>query len=277
MTDRRLTPATPRVAHESLRGRVPAPAYTEGEAAEIAVPLADLCDAPGGARDRQLLLGDSFRVIERVAGHAFGMAAKDGYCGWVATAALGPGTGVTHVVASLGTHLYPAPRVQAPAYGSLTLGCRLGVTGQTGAFAETPHGWVPATHLRPLGAWHDDPAGVAVMFLGVPYLWGGNSRDGLDCSGLVQAAMLACGRACPADSDLQRAAFPPLAPDAPLARGDLVFWKGHVGMMLDGATLIHANGHHMATVAEPLSAATDRIAQNGGGPLIARRRPGAGG
>jgi cell wall-associated NlpC family hydrolase len=272
VTDRRLTPATPRAAHVSLRGTVQAERFTQGEAAEVAVPLADLCAAPGGARDRQLLMGDAFLVIDREPGHAYGQAGKDGYCGWLDAAALGAPTGVSHFVATLGTHLYPEPRVQARAAGSLSLGARLRVTGQQGAFAATPHGWVPAAHLHALGDWHADPAGVAGLFLGVPYLWGGNGRDGLDCSGLVQAAMLACGRACPADSDLQRAAFAPLDGDAPLQRGDLVFWRGHVAMMLDAGHMVHANGHHMAVVAEPLDAAAARIAGAGGGGIVARCR-----
>jgi cell wall-associated NlpC family hydrolase len=266
LTDRRMTPATPRVAHESLRGLVQADAYTPGQAAEIAVPLADLLATPGGALDRQLVLGDGFTVIDRDGGFAFGQAARDGYCGWVAETALGSPTTPGHWVATLGTHLYPEPRVQARATASLTLGARLRVTGQTGAFAETPHGHVPVAHLRALGSWHDDPAGVAGLFLGVPYLWGGNSRDGLDCSGLVQAAMLACGRPCPGDSDQQRAAFPDAA--GGVQRGDLLFWPGHIAMALDAATIIHANGHHMAVVAEPLADAASRI-----GPPAHHRRP----
>jgi cell wall-associated NlpC family hydrolase len=271
--DRRLTPATARVAHVALRDVLDAPAWTEGEPAELAVPLADLCAGPGGARDRQLLLGDAFLVIDREGGHAFGMALKDGYCGWLAVAALGAPTKPSHFVAVPGTHLYPEPRVQARATGSLTLGARLRVLGQSGAFAETPHGFVPAAHLRRLGDWHDDPAGVAALFLGVPYLWGGNSRDGLDCSGLVQAAMLACGRSCPGDSDLQRALGEGLDGSGPLGRGDLVFWRGHVGIMADAGTLIHANGHHMAVVAEPLAEAVARIEDRGGGGVTALRRP----
>ncbi len=272
-TDRRLTPATPRAAHVSLRGLVEAETWTEGEPAEVSVPLAWLRAAPGGARDRQLVLGDAFLVIDRAEGHAFGMALKDGYCGWLAEGALCPPTKVSHWVATLGTHLYPEPRVQAEASGSLTLGTRLRVTGQQGTFAETPHGWVPAAHLRRLGDWHADPAEVAGLFLGVPYLWGGNGRDGLDCSGLVQVAMLACGRACPGDSDLQREAFTPLDGTEALQRGDLVFWNGHVAMMLDAAMMIHANGHHMAVVAEPLREAAGRIEGAGGGPVTALRRP----
>lgn len=273
MTDRRLTPATPRAAHVSLRGLVDVPAFTEGEPAEIAVPLADLRAAPGGARDRQVILGDAFLVIDRAEGHAFGMALKDGYCGCIAEAALCPPTGVTHFVGTLGSHLYPEPRVQAQTTGSLTLGTRLRVTGQQGAFARTPHGFVPVAHLRRLGDWHSDPAEVAGLFLGVPYLWGGNSRDGLDCSGLVQAAMLGCGRACPGDSDLQQAVGEALDGSEPLQRGDLVFWRGHVAMMLDAAMLIHANGHHMAVVAEGLREVAERIADSGGGPVVALRRP----
>ena len=273
VTDRRLTPATARVAHVSLQGLIDAPHWTEGEPAEIALPLTDLRRAPGGARDRQLILGDAFLVIDRDADHAFGMALKDGYCGWVIDGALCPPTKVTHFVAVLGSHLYPEPRVRAEANGSLTLGTRLRVTGQQGAFADTPHGFVPVAHLRRLGDWHQDPADIAGLFLGVPYLWGGNSRDGLDCSGLVQAAMLACGRACPGDSDLQQAVGAALDGSEPLQRGDLVFWRGHVAMMLDAGTLIHANGHHMAVVAEALRAVAARIADAGVGPVVALRRP----
>lgn len=273
MTDRRLTPATARVAHVSLRGLVAAPAFTGGEAAEVALPLADLCAAPGGERDRQLILGDAVTVIDRDGPHAFVMTAKDGYCGWIAAAALDAPTRPSHWVATLGSHLYPEPRVQAPATASLTLGARLRVTDLQGAFARTPHGWVPAAHLRALGDWHTDPAAVAGLFLGVPYLWGGNSRDGLDCSGLVQAALLACGRPCPGDSDLQRGLGRPLDALAGLERGDLVFWRGHVAMMTGPADIVHANGHHMAVVSEPLSEAAGRIAAAGHGPPLALRRP----
>jgi cell wall-associated NlpC family hydrolase len=146
------------------------------------------------------------------------------------------------------------------------MGGRVRVAGAEGAFAATPRGFVPRAHLRSGGDRPGDPAAVALRFLGVPYLWGGNSRDGLDCSGLVQAAMLACGRPCPGDSDLQRAAFA-AATGAP-RRGDLLFWAGHVAMALDAATIIHANAHHMAVADEPLATAVARI-----GPPAAQARP----
>lgn len=241
----------------SLKELVDSPAWTEGEAAELAVPLADLLASPGGALDRQVLLGDPVTVIDREDGWTFVQAGKDGYCGWVSDGALGRPTQPGHWVATLGTHLYPEPRVRVRPAGSLTLGARLRVTGQEGAFAATPHGWVPAAHLSPMGRWHADPAEVAGLFLGVPYLWGGNSREGLDCSGLVQAARLACGLPCPGDSDLQEAALPPA--EGALQRNDLVFWPGHVALMLDGETVIHANGHHMAVTMEPLAEVEGRI------------------
>ncbi|MEY4982442.1 MAG: hypothetical protein RIR62_708 [Pseudomonadota bacterium] len=271
--DRRLTPFSGRVALESLRGRLDAPAFVAGEAAGVALPVADLLAAPDGARDRQVLMGDAVTVIERRAAHAFVQAAKDGYCGWLAEAALGPPPAPTHWVAAPATHLYSAPRVQAPERASLPLTARVTVTGESGAFSETPQGFIPRAHLRPLGDWHADPATVAEGLLGTPYLWGGNSRAGMDCSGLVQLAFHACGKDCPADSDLQQAVGAPLPEDAPLRRNDLIFWKGHVALALDGARLIHANGHSMSVAVEGIAECIPRIAAQGGGPVTARRRP----
>lgn len=271
--DRRLTPATDRMAHHSLIGRIEGRTFIEGEALSVTLPMVDLLSAPGGPRDRQLWLGDGFTVIDRERGHAFGMAAKDGYCGWLPEAALAPATQPTHWVANVASHLYDAPKVQARDRAALPMGAKVTVTGATNAFAETPHGFVPLVHLLTMGQWRDDPATVAEMFLGTPYLWGGNSRAGLDCSGLVQGAHLACGRACPADSDLQLAMGQPLEPDTPLQRGDLVFWKGHVAMVTSPDRLIHANAHSMSVAHEPIAACIDRIAGQGGGPVLHRARP----
>lgn len=270
--DRRLTPATPRAAHVSLRGKVAAAAYVEGEALRVVVPLADLLSAPGGGRERQLWLGDAFTVIDRDQGHTFGFAGKDGYCGWLPEAAVAPAPEPSHWVASVGTHAYPEPRVQAREAAALPMGARVAVLAGDGMWARTPQGFVPARHLRALGEWEADPVAVALRFLGTPYLWGGNSRAGLDCSGLVQGAYLACGRPCPADSDLQQALGAPIAESAPLQRGDLLFWKGHVAMVVDGQNLIHANGHAMAVALEDIGGCTARILAQGGGGVTARRR-----
>lgn len=269
--DRRLTPYSGRVAHVSLRGQVGAP-LTKGEAALVQWPLVNLLQNPRGARDRQLLLGAAVTVIDRRQGHAFVRADRDGYCGWVAEAAVGPGPMPTHWVAAPATHLYSAPKVQAAERAVLSLGSRLCVTGQTGAWTETPLGFVPTCHLRPVGIFAPDPVAVAESLLGTPYLWGGNSRQGVDCSGLVQLALHAAGVQCPGDSDLQLALGQALTEDNALRRGDLVFWAGHVAMVVDSNRVIHANGHTMSVVYEETQAAITRIAAAGGGPVAARRR-----
>lgn len=270
--DRRLTPATAHIAHSSLRGRIDAPAFTEGEVLRVALPLVDLLRAPDGVRDRQLLLGESFTVIDREGPMAFGFAVKDGYCGWLPLAALADTPQPTHWVASPGTHLYPEPRVQAPELSALSLGARLGVIGTGGKWAETTQGFVPACHLRPLGDWLQDPVAVAESLLGTPYLWGGNSRAGIDCSGLAQVAFGACGIGLPGDSDLQQSAGWAVQPDAPHRRGDLIFWKGHVAIVVDEARLIHANGHSMSVAHEDIAACIARVEAQETQPVTARRR-----
>ncbi len=269
--DRRLTPATDRVAHDSLRGKLDRPAYTAGEALRVAVPLADLLAAPGGARERQLWLGEDFTVIDRREGWAFGFAGKDGYCGWLEAAALAEAPEPTHWVASPGTHLYPKPDSLSGAVCPLHQGARLTVTGQVGKFAETPLGFVPARHLRALGEWLSDPVAVAEGLLHSPYLWGGNSRHGIDCSGLVQLAWLACGVSVPGDTDLQFAALSPIeAGEA--RRGDLAFWKGHVAILAGPERFIHANGGAMAVACEGREETIARIREIGEGEVIGWRR-----
>lgn len=271
--DRRTTPANDRVAHVSLRGTVEAPAYTEGAFARVIAPLADLLVAPGGARDRQVLLGDRFLVLDRHEGWAYGQAEKDGFCGYLPEEALGPDAPVTHWVAAPASHLYPEPRTQAREIAALPFGAKVAVTGQEGKFAQTAHGFIPAMHLRALEDRFDDPVAVAALFLGTPYLWGGNSRAGIDCSGLAQAALLACGIPCPGDSDLQETVGTAIPEGAPLQPGDLLFWTGHVALVADATRILHATGHYMATVYEDREAAIARIIAQGGGPVIARRRP----
>jgi len=271
VSDPRDTPANARAALASLRGRVVAPRYVEGEAARILLPLADLLSAPAGARERQLLWGESVTVIDRYEGWAFVQAGRDGYCGYLPEPALGPPRAATHSVAVPATHLLEGPKVQRRDLALLSFGARVTVTGETGRFAETPEGFLPLGHLRPLDQPFADPVAVAELFLGTPYLWGGNSRSGIDCSGLVQAALLACAIPCPGDSDQQQALGQALAPDAPLQRGDLLFWRGHVALAVDAGRLIHANGHAMAVAHEGTEATLARIAAEGL-PLLMRRR-----
>ncbi len=271
--DRRLTAANDRVALDALRGSVAAPRYVTGEAASVATSVADLRNAPSGNRDRQLLWGEAVTVIERQDGWAFVQAAKDGYCGYVDQNALGAAQVPTHRVAVGASHLYVAPRVQAPDIAALSFGSLVTVIGSEGKFAQTPQGFIPMVHLRALDRPFPDTVAVAEMFLGTPYLWGGNSRAGIDCSGLVQAALLACDKTCPADSDQQRVVGDELPDGSPLQRGDLLFWKGHVAMAVDAARLIHANGHTMSVAYENTTDCIARILQHEGLGVLMRRRP----
>ena len=278
MSDRRLTPANGRVAAAELRGTVTAERYVAGEWARVRAPLADLLAAPGGGRDRQLAKGERFEVLERRDGYAFGRCARDGYVGYLAEAELGPDAAPTHRVAAPATHLYPAPDLKTRELCALSIGAFLNIRAEHGRFAETDGGqFVPTAHIRPVAAPEPDPVAVAERLLGSPYLWGGNGHGGLDCSALVQIACLACAIPCPGDSDLQETQLgTALAADAPLRRGDLVFWRGHVGWITAPGTLLHANAHHMAVAREPLDTAAARIETAGGGAITRRRRPAAG-
>lgn len=272
--DSRMTPANGRVAAEWLKGTVAADAFVAPELASVQLPVVDLWSTPQGTdRDRQLLMGEAVDVFERRDGMAFVRSHRDGYVGYVAERALGAPVDITHIVGVPATHLYSTPDFKRPQAMRLPFGARLRVVAASAAFFETDAGLhVPRPHLRPANRPFTDPASVAQLFFGVPYLWGGNSSDGIDCSGLVQAACLACHIPCPGDSDMQEATLGEPVSDGPVLRGDLFFWKGHIAMAVDGDVLIHANAHHMAVSYERIPDAIARIEEQGGGGVTARRR-----
>lgn len=270
MSDPRLTPFSGRVA---LRGaQVAAAQVTDGTPARVITPLVDLCRRPDGPRDRQLLRGARVCVIDHQGDHAFVQAQAGAYCGWVDAHALGSDHPMTHRVSALATHLYARPDLKSPDMARLSLNSLLSLGSEQANFLESACGhWVPKPHVRPLPDLASDPVTVAHQFLGVPYLWGGNSACGIDCSGLVQVALYACGIACPGDSDLQLAAFGPILPSGtPFQRGDLLFWQGHVAWASTPDTLLHATANGMAVIDEPLVAACERIARHT--PLLAHIR-----
>lgn len=258
MTDYRLTPDPAKVS--------------QNHAGQITLPVTDICRSPAGPRDRQALYGDAVTVLAQAGAWSYVQLTKDGYCGYVTKTAIGPATKATHFVFAPATHAYLEPDLKSPDQASLSFGSQLTVLGQRNGFAQTALGHVPTQHISPVDTVSSDPAAVALLFLGTPYLWGGNSRWGIDCSGLVQAALLACGIPCPGDSDQQCALTGDLAaPQTGYRRNDLLFWKGHVALVLEADLMIHANAHKMAVTLEPISAAIDRIAKTDG-PVTAHKR-----
>ncbi|MCF6316366.1 MAG: C40 family peptidase [Marinosulfonomonas sp.] len=273
MTDHRLTPANARVAAAHLKGQIKAAKFVSGTWRQISVPVADILSAPQGPRDRQALYGDHILVLEEHDGYAFGQAAKDGYVGYINADHLAAAQEPTHWVSAPATHLYTMNDFKSREAMALSFGSYLTIVAAHERFFETSHGYfVPKQHLREVGTKFSDPIDVAALFLGSPYLWGGNSRAGLDCSALVQASLLACGISCPADSDMQENTLGTLTNDTEMKRGDLLFWKGHVAMVVDSETMIHANAGAMATVYEPIKDAIARIKEQGDGPVTSHKR-----
>ncbi len=281
MTDPRTTASNGRVAHEALRGQVTAERFTEGDSMATAWPIAAILDAPGGKKQRELLHGQRFRRLETRDGFAFGFAERDGYVGYVEAQMLTRADPATHVLKARASHALAEPDVKTTGeHFPLSMGAALHVLSEDGDWCRilAPTGvqrFVPKAHIRPVGDHETDPVAVARRLMGTPYVWGGNSAFGIDCSGLVQAAFLACGRACPGDSDLQ-SAMPGdrLAADTPLQAGDLLFWKGHVAMATGPEGIIHATAHGMAVTEEPTGTAIRRIAAGPNGEEITvRLRP----
>jgi len=241
---------------------------------QIIRPVVDLLRQPNGPRERQLIWGEQVTVEDRRDGWAQITATKDGYGGYVQSATLGATAQITHWVSALATHVYTQSDFKSPDLHSLSFGSQVQVLSQDERFSETPDGFIPTPHLSPIKTHLSDPVAVAELFLGTPYLWGGNSRLGIDCSGLVQASLLACDIPCPGDSSPQERALGNYAPpnEGVYLRGDLLFWKGHVALVRDSETLIHANAFHMAVAVEPLQPAIDRILDQGDGPVTAHKR-----
>lgn len=278
----RLTPARPDLAAESLRGVVDAPRHAAPRLMRVVVPVAALrreprADAP---LDTQLLAGEAFAVYDEDGeGHAWGQSLRDSYVGYVSREALGPAEPApTHRVAALSTPVYPGPSLKLPTETFLPLGAQVCATGEDKGYARlSGGGFVHAAHLAPLDSREPDFVAVAERFLHAPYLWGGRTVRGLDCSGLVQVALQAARIDAPRDADMQEALLGrplPLGDDAPgaLRRGDLVFWQGHVAVMIDGERMIHANGHHMAVAVEPFAEARARILAASHGAVTSLRR-----
>lgn len=266
LLDRRLHAFRPDLADELLKGSVDAENFVRGEPARIAVPIAQLRPSPDLALgiDTELLFGETVRVFDRAGGFAWIQADQDGYVGYLPETMLGEPEESTHRISVQRTFVYPEPELRKPPTTALSMGSRVMVAGETETrgtryYLLSGGGAVIASHCLPIAeTMGDDYVAVAEKFIETPYLWGGRSGFGLDCSALVQLALMMVGRTVPRDSDMQAAIGVAISREE-LCRGDLVFWKGHVGIMENTETLIHANGHTMSVARENFEAAVRRI------------------
>ncbi|WP_136657762.1 NlpC/P60 family protein [Nitratireductor sp. XY-223] len=281
--DSRLNAYRSDLADIALKDRVSATNYVAGERRIVTKPVLNMRDLPddGSSIGTQALMGEAVTLFEERDGRGWVQLETDGYVGYVDTGGLGPpGAEPTHIVTVPRTFLYRAADLRSPVRTVCSIGNRLAVTGSettrgTEYLLLDGGGAVIAAHVAPLPYRADDYVGIAAMFLNTPYLWGGRSGFGVDCSGLVQLAMAMCGTSAPRDTDMQEAGLgEPVDAGtdyAGLRRGDLVFWKGHVAVVEGGGTVLHASGHAMQVVREPLTQAIDRIGRLFGPPTTTRR------
>ena len=278
--DPRINPVRPDLAAARLRGRVEAARFTDGEQKRVLAPAAPVRRHPArdAALDTEALMGERVTVYDSQGGFAWVQLEADGYVGYLPSDALGEiGVEPDQRVCALRTFVYPGPNLKLPPTGFLSLNAAVAVRAVEGDYAQlATGGFVHLAHLADRSHHEPDFVAVAERFVGTPYLWGGKTSLGLDCSGLVQIALAAAGIAAPRDSDMMaRELGAPVetGPDlSGLRRGDLVCWGGHIGIMLDDRQLLHANGHAMATAVEPLRVAEERIRTKSYGPITGIRR-----
>ena len=265
--DRRLNIFRPDLAAETLKGMVEAERFVSGTPAQVVAPVIGLRPSPDLAVgiDTELLMGETVQVFERANGWAWVQADADAYAGYAPESAIGDVVAATHRIVVPRSFLYPSAELRKPPVAALSMGSRMTFVAEAETrgtkylLTEKGEG-VIAAHCKPVEeAISDDYVSVALRFLETPYLWGGRSGLGIDCSGLVQMSMAMVGKFAQRDTDMQVKSLGAEITREELRRGDLVFWKGHVGIMEDAETLLHSNGNTMSVTRENLDAAIKRI------------------
>jgi cell wall-associated NlpC family hydrolase len=269
----------PDLADARLKGLIKAERYVQGEPRQVVAPSLPLRREPrfDSILETEALKGETVTVFAESEGWAWVQIDRDLYVGYMPSEGLSASIiEPTHRIAALRTYIFPEPDAKSPPLALLSMNAFLTALAEEGKFLVLEDGgYVFARHALPVGEAADDPVALAETFLGTPYLWGGRTSIGLDCSGLVQLAFEAAGFNAPRDADMQAEELGESIgweKGAKLCRGDLVFWEGHVGIMTSPTELIHANAYHMAVEIEPLAEARKRIKTATGSDVIGVRR-----
>ena len=271
--DPRLTPANEIVACSTLKGKIKHSNFVEAKNYQINVPFVDLLGSPDGKRNRQLIYGSKVKYFSAAKGWAFIQNTYDNYVGYVPESTIASETQKTHIVTAPLAHVFMEPNIKSKNIEILPLAARVSGEMIENGFLETELGWISVSQLKRKTELSKDPVEVSKLLQNAPYLWGGNTTLGIDCSGLIQISLLLCGIDCPGDSDQQMNTLGQnIDIGSPRKKGDILFWKGHVAWALNERQILHANAYHMATVIEEANEAIERIKKQDNNSVIAHKR-----
>ena len=271
--DPRLTPANEIVACSTLKGKIKHSNFVDAKNYQINVPFVDLLGTPYGKRNRQLIYGSKVKYFSAAKGWAFIQNTYDNYVGYVPESTIASETQKTHIVTAPLAHVFMEPNIKSKNIEILPLAARVSGEVIENGFLETELGWISVSQLKRKTELSKDPVEVSKLLQNAPYLWGGNTALGIDCSGLIQISLLLCGIDCPGDSDQQMNTLGKnIDIGSPRKKGDIIFWKGHVAWALNERQILHANAYHMATVIEEANEAIERIKKQDNNSVIAHKR-----